>query len=62
VVQLIGRVRTVTGLTVKAKLDNRQYETGIKVSDAEMKTLLITNEALHGEWNYTPHPRGKSPS
>jgi hypothetical protein len=57
VVQLIGSVRTTTGLTVKAKLDTRQYMTGIKVDDAEMETFLITNEAFHGEWNYTIHPR-----
>jgi hypothetical protein len=57
VVQLIGSVRTTAGLTVKAKLDTRQYMTGIKVHDAEMETFLITNEAFHGEWNYTIHPR-----
>ena len=57
VVQLIGSVRTTTGLTVKAKLDTRSYPTGIKVTDGEMKGLLITCEEFHGEWNYTLHPR-----
>ncbi len=57
VVQLIGSVRTTAGLTVKAKLDTREYPTGIKVSDAEMDALLITREAFHGEWNYTLQPR-----
>jgi hypothetical protein len=57
VVQLIGSVRTSTGLTVKAKLDTREYPTGIKVSDAEMDALRITHEPFHGEWNYTLHPR-----
>jgi hypothetical protein len=57
VVQLIGSVRTSTGLTVKAKLDTHQYPTGIKVSDAEMDALRITHEPFHGEWNYTLHPR-----
>jgi Rhodopirellula transposase DDE domain len=57
VVQLIGSVRTAAGLTVTAKLDTRQYATGIKVSDAEMDDLLITHEPFHGEWNYTLHPR-----
>lgn len=57
VVQLIGSVRTTTGLTVKAKLDTRQYPTGIKVSDAEMEELFITREPLLGDWNYTLHPR-----
>ncbi len=58
VVQLIGSVRTSTGLRVKAKLDKRKYPTGIKVSDAEMDNLLITRESFHGDWNYTLHPRG----
>jgi hypothetical protein len=29
------------------------YEKGIKVSDAEMKTLNIQGDAFHPEWNYT---------
>jgi len=62
IVQLIGSVRTTTGLTVTAKLDTRQYPTGIKVSDAEMDNLLITHEDFHGEWNYTLHPRREGQS
>jgi hypothetical protein len=57
VVQLIGSVRTAAGLVVKAKLDTREYPTGIKVSDDEMEGLLITRDPFHGEWNYTIHPR-----
>ena len=62
VIQLIGSVRTTTGLTVKATLDTRQYPTGIRVSDAEMASLLITREDFHGEWNYTLHPRSGAES
>jgi hypothetical protein len=57
VVQLIGSVRTSTGLTVKARLDRRTYPAGVKVSDAEMDHLRLTPAAFHGEWNYTIHPR-----
>lgn len=57
VVQLIGSVRTTTGLTVKAKLDTREYPIGIKVTDEQMENLLITRNAFHGDWNYTIHPR-----
>jgi hypothetical protein len=57
VVQLIGSVRTTTGLTVKAQLDTRDYPIGIKVSNAEMDALDITLDPFHGEWNYTLHPR-----
>jgi hypothetical protein len=57
VVQLIGSVRTTTGLTVKAKLDTREYPIGIKITDEQMENLLITRNAFHGDWNYTIHPR-----
>jgi hypothetical protein len=60
VVQLIGSVRTTTGLTVKAKLDRRGYPVGVTVPDAEMDNLLITRADFHGEWNYTLHPRRTS--
>jgi hypothetical protein len=56
VVQLIGSVRTRTGLTVRAKLDKREYPIGVKVSDADMDKLLITREPFHGDWNYTIQP------
>src|SRR5215468_3713061 len=36
---------------------HRTYEKGIKVSDAEMKTLDITGDPFHPEWNYTILPR-----
>jgi len=47
VVQLIGSVRTSTGLTVRAKLDTRLYETGVRVDDQEMDGLSITLDAFH---------------
>ncbi len=56
VVQLIGSTRTKAGLVVKAKLDRRQYPTGIKVSDTEMSELNLVEEDFHGEWNYTIAP------
>jgi hypothetical protein len=59
VVQLIGSVRPRTGLTVKAKLDTREYPLGIKVPNAEMDRLLLTRAVFHGDWNYTIHPRGE---
>jgi hypothetical protein len=59
-VQLIGSVRTATGLTVTAKLDRRKYPVGIRVPDAEMDELLIARADFHGDWNYTLHPRHRS--
>jgi hypothetical protein len=57
VVQLIGSVRTSSGLFVKAKLDTNTYEKGIKVSDAELEECNIIRDRFHGDWNYAivPH-------
>ena len=57
IVQLIGSVRTASGLTVKAKLDTRIYPLGVKVPNTDMDNLLLTRAEFHGEWNYTIHPR-----
>jgi hypothetical protein len=42
---------------VDCVLDERTYEKGIKVGDAEMAALDITRDAFHPEWNYTIKPR-----
>jgi pterin-4a-carbinolamine dehydratase len=57
VVELIGATTTETGLKVECLLDERTYEKGIKVRDAEMAELDITGDAFHPEWNYTIKPR-----
>jgi hypothetical protein len=57
VVELIGATTTKAGLKVECVLDERTYEKGIKVSDAEMRALDITGDAFHPEWNYTIKPR-----
>jgi hypothetical protein len=55
--QLIGATTTETGLKVECILDERIYEKGKKISDAEMAALNITGDAFHPEWNYTIKPR-----
>ena len=57
IVQLIASTTTGTGLTVACRLDENDYEKGIKVTDAEMAALNIQPAAFHGEWNYTIAPR-----
>ena len=57
VVELIGATTTKTGLKVACAIDERPYQKGIKVSDAEMQALHITGDAFHPEWNYTIKPR-----
>ena len=59
IIQLIANTTTTTGLTVQCRLDENDYEKGVKVSDADMATLNIAPSNFHGEWNYTIAPRRK---
>ena len=56
-VNMIGATTTRSGLKIKARLDRNKYETGIKVSDKEMKELKIQYHQLYPQWNYTIFPR-----
>jgi hypothetical protein len=49
--------KTETGLTVRAALHDRTYQTGESVSDAVMATLNLTRHAVCPSWNYTLRPR-----
>lgn len=52
VVNLIGSTKTETGLSVRAMLDEHQYEKGIEVSDEELSAVKLKKDNFHGEWNY----------
>jgi transposase len=56
IVNLIAATTTKTGLTVRCEEDINIYETGIKVSNEEMKSLNFIKNEFHGEWNYTIAP------
>ena len=58
VVKLIGSTKTRNGLTVTARMDDKEYATGIKHSDEEMAKLRIETHTLHPKWNYTILPQG----
>lgn len=58
-VELISNTTTRRGLTVRAALDTNTYETGIKVSDAELAQVHLARHEFHGDWNYTITPRQK---
>jgi len=59
VINLIGATRTETGLRVKAQLDTRYYEAGVKITDDEMEQLNLRSHPTNPEWNYTISPHGK---
>ncbi len=62
VVNLISATTTRRGLRVKAVLDKRRYETGVKISDEQMKDLNIRPHRQNPEWNYSILPRGNGSS
>ena len=59
IVNLIASTTTKAGLTVRAALDPRHYETGVEVSAEEVARLQIRPAKFHGDWNYSIRPRHK---
>ena len=57
IVNLIGHTTTRKGLRIKAALDTRSYDHGVKVPAEEFNAIKISPSAFHGDWNYTIHPR-----
>lgn len=57
VVNLIGATTTRKGLSVKAKLDPKNYPQGQKVTQQEMENININYAKLNPQWNYTISPR-----
>jgi len=60
VLNYIRDTTTKTGLKVKAYLNEKIYEKGLKVTDAEMKALNLERSAICPQWNYTLRPLGVS--
>jgi hypothetical protein len=59
VVNLIGSTKTRSGLRVEADLDTNRYETGIKVTDEELRAVRLKKDKFHGDWNYKVIPHAK---
>ena len=59
IVRLIASTTTAKGLAVSCRLDRRKYPSRRRVTDDEMKTIRITPQAFHGEWNYVIRPRSR---
>jgi len=56
VVNLIGSVTTEAGLRIRAELDEKTYDAGVKVTDEELANVSIERDEFHGEWNYRIKP------
>ena len=55
--ELLNHTTTKTGLTVTAMQDTNTYNTGIKITDKEMKERNIQRDDFRGDWNYTIKPQ-----
>ncbi len=53
ILNYIRTTSTSTGLRVQAHFVDRNYEKGIKITDAEMRTIPITKHDRLPRWNYT---------
>jgi transposase len=60
IVNLIGAVKTTKGMSVKAELDQKTYQKGIKVPKSDIEKMSLKRHQFHGEWNYTIFPNCKS--
>lgn len=56
IINLISSTKTKSGLKVKAKLDKKQYEKGIKVSKEDFDKIQLNFHKKFPQWNYTIHP------
>ena len=56
IVNLIAAATTDAGLQIKCGVDFSKYQTGIKVSDEELKNVNIVPNEFCGNWNYTIYP------
>jgi hypothetical protein len=57
ILRLIAETKTQTGLRVTSRLVPRYFETGKKVSSAQMRQLSLIKHSVLPEWNYTLYPR-----
>ena len=52
VVNLISNTKTESGLQIRAEMDARKYEKGIKIPEEDFKKLNLKKCKFHGDWNY----------
>jgi transposase len=56
VVKLIASTTTQTGLKIKARVNKKKYQTGIKVTNSEMENINLKRSRFQGNWNYVIKP------
>ncbi len=59
IIKLISGTKTIKGLTVASRLDEKEYNKGVKLSDEDMAKLQIEYHSLHPKWNYSISLKGE---
>jgi len=56
VLKFIRTTKTSAGLKIRAFLNKKQYNRGIKISDSQMKKIALKRYTLRPNWNYSICP------
>jgi hypothetical protein len=56
VLKFIRATKTTTGLKIRALLNRKQYLKGIRISDQQMKNVMLKRYTLRPNWNYAICP------
>ena len=56
VLKFIRTTSTSAGLKIRAVLNRKQYQKGIRISDSEMKSLNLKHYTQRPNWNYAISP------
>ena len=60
IVELIAATATTKGLRIRAERDTQPYQTGIKITNAQLSAVPLTPHDWHADWNYTITPTAQS--
>jgi hypothetical protein len=56
VLKFIRTTKTSAGLKIRAVLNKKKYQKGVKVSDAQMAQIALRRYTLRPDWNYSISP------
>jgi len=54
--KFIRKTQTSTGLSVRARINKKEYQKGIKISDKQMNEIQIKPARVNPQWNYSIVP------
>lgn len=61
VLKFIRTTRTETGMRVRAYLDKTEYQTGLKITNAQKAEINLKPHRARPHWNYTIEPHQNAP-